>query len=207
MTRPATRAYRHGGRARPALRRQRARGDGAGRGCGASTAPAAPAATAGSGDATAADPRQRLRDARQNLAAAQQQVRDAARQAREETVAAPPRRGSGVAEPGRAAARSTAAGPGHQRDGHASARLGRDGTLDLRNVSGDVTIAGGEGDDVKVEAVKRVWHADDATAVLLLASIEVEVTERPGAVNVRTRYPRERLANRIATSMASWTTP
>jgi hypothetical protein len=154
----------------------------------------APGAAAQDGGAPP-DARQRLRDARQNLAAAQQQVRDAARQTREETV----RRRREAARQRQADARqrreAQRQGPGVSDTITRTARLGRNGTLELRNASGRVAVTGG-GDALKIEAVKRVWHANEATARAFLAEIEVEVAERGDTVEVRTRYPRGRSASR-----------
>lgn len=165
------------------------------------TAPEAPRGSAlqmpvAQDPAPPADPRQRLRDARRQLAAAQQQVREADRQTREDTV----RRRREVLRQRQAEARQRRVarrqGPGLSETITRTARLGRNGTLDLRNASGDVTITGG-GSDVTIEAVKRVWHASDATARSLLGALDVEVTERGGAVDVRTRYPGDRDFNGV----------
>jgi DUF4097 and DUF4098 domain-containing protein YvlB len=68
--------------------------------------------------------------------------------------------------------------------------LGRNGTLDLQNLSGDVVVTGGAGNDVRVEATKRVRHPRESEARTLLQSIEVRIEERNGNVEVRTNYPR-----------------
>jgi hypothetical protein len=70
-------------------------------------------------------------------------------------------------------------------------RIGRDGSLDLRNVSGRVAVTGVSGDDVRLEAVKRVWHQSTDRARALLNALEIEVTEGAGRVAVRTRFPRQ----------------
>lgn len=70
-------------------------------------------------------------------------------------------------------------------------RIGRDGSLDLRNLSGRVAVTGVSGDDVRIDAVKRVWHRNTDRARALLKQLEVEVTESPARVGVRTRYPRQ----------------
>jgi hypothetical protein len=70
-------------------------------------------------------------------------------------------------------------------------RIGRDGSLSLSNLAGRMAVTGGGGDEVRVEAVKRVWHRNPDRARELLAAMEVEVTEGAGRVVVRTRYPRQ----------------
>jgi DUF4097 and DUF4098 domain-containing protein YvlB len=71
-----------------------------------------------------------------------------------------------------------------------TARLGRDGIVEAVNVSGRITVAGGSGDDVRVEAVKRVWHRTEDEARAVLKELEVRVTEGAGRVGVRPVFPR-----------------
>jgi DUF4097 and DUF4098 domain-containing protein YvlB len=69
-------------------------------------------------------------------------------------------------------------------------RLGKNGTFDLQNLSGDIVVTGGGGNDVRIEATKRVRHPNESEARALLQSIEVRIEERNGNVEVRTNYPR-----------------
>jgi len=64
-------------------------------------------------------------------------------------------------------------------------RIGRDGRFSISNISGDITITGGGGDEVSIEAVKRARgsRAD-------LDRVHIEVAERPGRVEVRTESDR-----------------
>ena len=71
-------------------------------------------------------------------------------------------------------------------------RLGRNGSLELTNVAGDIVITGGGGNEVKIDAVKRVRSRDDAEAKARLQEIEIRVEESANRVDVRTVYPRER---------------
>ncbi len=64
-------------------------------------------------------------------------------------------------------------------------RIGRDGRFAISNISGDITITGGSGDDVSIEAVKRT-RGDRGE----LARVGIDVDERPGRVEVRTNYDR-----------------
>jgi len=69
-------------------------------------------------------------------------------------------------------------------------RLGKNGTFDLQNVSGDIVVTGGGGNDVRIDAVKRVRHPNESEARALLQAIDVRMEERNGNVEVRTDYPR-----------------
>ncbi len=72
-------------------------------------------------------------------------------------------------------------------------RLGSNGTFDLSNVSGEVVITGGSGDDVRIEAVKRVNSGGgEAAARAALRELEIQVNERSGLVEVRSELPRRR---------------
>ena len=83
-------------------------------------------------------------------------------------------------------------GPEHVEQFARTVRLGRNGTFELSNVTGDITVTGGGGDDVRIEATKRVRHRDAAEARRLLQAIQIAVAERSGLVEVRTDLPRRR---------------
>ena len=83
-------------------------------------------------------------------------------------------------------------GPEYTENFSRTVRLGRNGTLDLQNVAGDITVTGGGGDDVKIDAVKRVRHPNETEGKALLSEITIEVADRSGRVEVRTEYPRRR---------------
>ena len=83
-------------------------------------------------------------------------------------------------------------GPEYTENFSRTVRIGRTGALDLQNVAGDISVTGGGGDDVRIEAVKRVRHPNEAEAKALLSEIEIEVADRGGRVEVRTEYPRRR---------------
>ncbi len=70
-------------------------------------------------------------------------------------------------------------------------RIGRNGTFDLSNVAGDVVVTGGGGEDVRIDATKRV-RGNEADAKALLQAIQIQVAERSGLVEVRTELPRRR---------------
>lgn len=83
-------------------------------------------------------------------------------------------------------------GPEYTENFSRTVRLGRNGSFDLQNVAGDISVTGGGGDDVRIEAVKRVRHPNEAEGKTLLSEIEIQVLERSGRVEVRTEYPRRR---------------
>jgi DUF4097 and DUF4098 domain-containing protein YvlB len=83
-------------------------------------------------------------------------------------------------------------GPEYTEAFSKTVRLGRTGTFDLQNVSGDITVTGGGGDDVRIEAIKRVRHPNETEGRAILSEIEIQVQERSGRVDVRTEYPRRR---------------
>jgi cytoskeletal protein CcmA (bactofilin family) len=68
-------------------------------------------------------------------------------------------------------------------------RLGADGALALANIAGDILVTRGGGTDATIEIVKtaRGRTAEDARELLTL--VPVEVTERNGRAEVKTRYP------------------
>lgn len=68
--------------------------------------------------------------------------------------------------------------------------VGASGALDLSNIAGDIRVTGGAGDAIRIEAVKRVRHADAAEARRLLNALEVRTSNVRGRVEVRTEYPR-----------------
>jgi hypothetical protein len=74
----------------------------------------------------------------------------------------------------------------------ALAKIGRQGTLTIVNPAGNVTLTGSGGNDVRIDAVKRAWGRTDTGARSALSDVEIEVTERQGAVDVRTLRQRQR---------------
>jgi len=62
-------------------------------------------------------------------------------------------------------------------------RVGRDGRVSISNISGDIAVTGGSGDEVSVEAVKRTRGDHDE-----LSHIEIIVEDRAGHVDVRTNH-------------------
>ena len=71
-------------------------------------------------------------------------------------------------------------------------RIGATGSFELSNVAGDVTVTGGGGDQVRIDAVKRVRSRDQSNAKALLDDLRIEISELPTRVEVRTMHPQNR---------------
>ncbi len=69
-------------------------------------------------------------------------------------------------------------------------KVGADGALDLNHVAGDVRVTTGRGNEIRVEAIKRVRHRDAGEGKRLLGLLRVEVTQVGNRIAVRTVYPR-----------------
>lgn len=66
-------------------------------------------------------------------------------------------------------------------------RLGRDGRISVANISGDIVVTTGSGDEVSIEAVKHT-RGDRSE----LDGVQILVDERPGRVEVRTEHGQNR---------------
>ena len=69
-----------------------------------------------------------------------------------------------------------------------SFKVGKAGTLDLSNLSGNITVTGGAGEEISLEAVKRVRAKTPEEAKKQLGAIQINITERAGRVDVRTEH-------------------
>jgi hypothetical protein len=67
-------------------------------------------------------------------------------------------------------------------------RLGKDGELDISNISGDVVVTRGGGNDANIEIVKTARAATADAAKEMLRLVEVVVEERAGRAEVRVNY-------------------
>lgn len=67
-------------------------------------------------------------------------------------------------------------------------KIGATGQVDLSNISGDIVITAGGGDDVRIDVVKRGRGVTDADAKRQLELLTIEIIERAGRVEVRARY-------------------
>ena len=70
-----------------------------------------------------------------------------------------------------------------------SLKLGANGILGLANIAGDIVVTRGGGGDASVEIVKTARGRDVNDAREQLQLVQVEVAERGGRADVRTRYP------------------
>jgi DUF4097 and DUF4098 domain-containing protein YvlB len=66
--------------------------------------------------------------------------------------------------------------------------MGRDGRFSLANISGDIVVTAGAGDEVSIEAVKRT-RGDKSE----LARVQITVDEHGGRVDVRTEHERNQM--------------
>ena len=62
-------------------------------------------------------------------------------------------------------------------------RIGANGRLTLSNISGEIVLTAGSGEEVTLEAVKRTRGPRSE-----LASVVIDIDERPGRVDIRTRH-------------------
>ena len=62
-------------------------------------------------------------------------------------------------------------------------KIGRDGRVSIANISGDIVVTAGSGDDVSIDAVKRTRGGQGD-----LASVRIDVEERGGRVDVQTTH-------------------
>jgi DUF4097 and DUF4098 domain-containing protein YvlB len=67
-------------------------------------------------------------------------------------------------------------------------KLGTDGSLDLGNMSGDITVKRGGGSDATVEIVKTAHGRDASDSKAQLGLITVDVNESTGRAEVKERY-------------------
>jgi len=69
-------------------------------------------------------------------------------------------------------------------------RVGPSGLLDLSNLAGRITVIAGGGEEIQIEAVKRVRNASAARARDLFSRVTIDVSEQPGRLVVQTIYDR-----------------
>jgi hypothetical protein len=69
-------------------------------------------------------------------------------------------------------------------------KVGADGALDLNHIAGDVRVTTGRGNEIRVEAIKRVRHRDAEEGKRLLGLLRIDATQVGNRVEIRTQYPR-----------------
>jgi DUF4097 and DUF4098 domain-containing protein YvlB len=67
--------------------------------------------------------------------------------------------------------------------------IGSDGSLDLANIAGDITVTRGGGSDATVEIVKTARGRDANDSRDLLSIVTVDVNERNGRAEIKAHYP------------------
>jgi len=68
-------------------------------------------------------------------------------------------------------------------------RIGASGELDVANIAGDITISRGSGADATIEVVKTARAGTVDGAKSMLDAVQVDIVERAGRAEVRSRYP------------------
>jgi DUF4097 and DUF4098 domain-containing protein YvlB len=68
-------------------------------------------------------------------------------------------------------------------------KLGANGAVDVSNIAGDITITRGNGSDAVIEVTKRARARTPEEAQELLQLVQVEITDRAGRTEIRTKYP------------------
>jgi hypothetical protein len=83
-------------------------------------------------------------------------------------------------------------GPEQTENFSKTVKVAADGALDLQNLAGDVRVTTGRGNEIQIEAIKRVRHREAGEGKRLLGELRIEVTQVGNRVEVRTVYPRVR---------------
>jgi hypothetical protein len=79
--------------------------------------------------------------------------------------------------------RARNAGPEQTEKFSRKIKIGRDGRVSVENISGNITVTAGAGDEVSIDALKHTRGPQSE-----LARVHIVVDERPGRVDVRTEY-------------------
>ena len=85
-------------------------------------------------------------------------------------------------------------------------KLGRTGSVSVSNVSGEIVVTTGSGEEISIEATK--WTNGDRSR---LAEVQIQVDERPDRIDVRANSSRrtfngfnERVSVDFAVTVPSW---
>ncbi len=68
-------------------------------------------------------------------------------------------------------------------------KIGSNGELDISNIAGDIIVSRGGGSEATIEIVKTANARTAEDARQMLGLVQVEISERSGRGEVRTRYP------------------
>jgi len=90
------------------------------------------------------------------------------------------------------AAAQPAADRGSEQTEHWSRvfKVPQKGSLDLTSLAGDVVVLGGAGDEIRIDAVKRVRAKGGDENRALLEGLDIRVNEAAGRVEISTVFPR-----------------
>lgn len=80
--------------------------------------------------------------------------------------------------------------------------LGTNGSLELKNISGDIIVTAGNGREVTMDITRRSRGRTDADAKLGLEQVKVEIDHRGDRANVETRYPEQQGRQRLPYSVS-----
>jgi DUF4097 and DUF4098 domain-containing protein YvlB len=72
-------------------------------------------------------------------------------------------------------------------------KIGATGEIDLANVAGDIIVTKGGGSEAKIDILKKSRARTEEEAREMLSLVQVDLAERPGRVEIRTRYPHEQM--------------
>lgn len=73
--------------------------------------------------------------------------------------------------------------------------IGANGAIDVRNLSGDITVTAGNGRDASIELIRRSRGRTEADARVGLDRVKVDVQVSGARATVKTDYPNERQSN------------
>lgn len=76
-------------------------------------------------------------------------------------------------------------------------KVGPDGSLEVHNMSGDVHVRVGGGNEIRVEAMKRVRHRDSEDAKALLNRLFLDINQVGNRVEIKAMYPRGRMSGSV----------
>jgi DUF4097 and DUF4098 domain-containing protein YvlB len=107
-------------------------------------------------------------------------IRDSVRDVVREVVGVNP-----TIRPGARAYQGRDRGPEQTERFSRKVKIGRDGRVSVDNIAGDISVTGGSGDEVSIEAVKRTRRDRRE-----LETVRIVVEDRAGRVEVRTEHDR-----------------
>jgi DUF4097 and DUF4098 domain-containing protein YvlB len=83
-------------------------------------------------------------------------------------------------------------GPVSSEEWSRTFKVGPNGSFDLNNLAGDVVVSGAAGDEIRLEATKRVRTKNPDEARQQLEALVIDVAESAGRVEINTIFPRSK---------------